>query len=116
MIIRLRQILTVFLLLLFSLENVANAAIDNTCRENFSANQNLSAQKESVTIFMWIIEQNENEERDDDKTHGVIADFTLVPLSNTTLSNFFAAGFHPVISNSSHDSAYILKLVCKLSI
>src|SRR4051794_17407532 len=78
MIIRLRQILTIFLLLLFSLENVANAAIDNACRENFSASHNISAQKESITIFTWIIEQNENEERDDDKAHGLAAAFSPV--------------------------------------
>src|SRR5882724_1944614 len=80
MIIRLRQFLTIFLLLLFSLENVANASIYNAGRENFSVSHNVSTQKESLAIFTWIIEQNENEERDDDKTHGLAAEFAPVSL------------------------------------
>ena len=64
MILRLRPVLTILLLLLFSLENVANGAMD-VCSEKNQTRHHFSAQKENLTLFSYLIEENESEERDE---------------------------------------------------
>jgi hypothetical protein len=116
MISRLRQVLTVILLLLFSLENFANALVDDTSGEEFSVNHHLSTRKDNVTIFTWIIEQNENEEKSDDKAHGIAADLVPVSRFHTHHPDSSGEDLSPIGPSLVHDSHYILTLICRLTI
>ena len=112
MILRLRPVLTILLLLLFSLENVTYASMD-AGREKYSDNHHFSTHKETPVQLSFIIEESENEERNDDK----------VP-------NHHAPTVHPLlvchpVSKTGHkqpgyslltDNQHILKLICRLSI
>ncbi len=91
MISKLRQILIISLLLLFSLENVANVAIDVSL-DKYSTKDLLTADKENHTALSWILEEKENEERNDDKVHHGPA--------NLAFTSQFAS-FFPKISKSS---------------
>ncbi|MEJ0056262.1 MAG: hypothetical protein WDN75_11750 [Bacteroidota bacterium] len=115
MISRLRQILTISLLLLFSLENVANAAFDAK-PEKYSSSEQVSAHKENLTLFSWILEENENEERDDDKVHRPLADALVTSIiffehRQTSEINFRVAP-HPFLA----DNHQLLRLICRLRI
>ena len=115
MILRLRPVLTILLLLVFSLENVANGAMD-VCSEKNQTRHHLSAQKENLTLFSYLIEENESEERNEDKANG----HSLPPEStrNTLLVcySMFEGGhllpWHSRVPNNQQ----LLKLICRLSI
>ncbi|NOT74325.1 MAG: hypothetical protein HOP08_05300 [Cyclobacteriaceae bacterium] len=83
MISRLRRILTISLLLLFSLENVANAVITTTF-EKYSPSEQVSTKKENVTFFSVLIEENENEEKSD-KSHAYLSE---IPSISSSYSRF----------------------------
>jgi hypothetical protein len=117
MITRLRQFLTITLLVLFSLESVGNAFDADISSEEFSSTRHFSQQKKNLALLTWIIEQNENEERsDDDKVHQG-SDTLLDKPSDTSFSqSLFLVGFRPVISSCVRGRGFILRLVCRLSI
>ncbi len=91
MILRLRQILTISLLLFFSVENVLPVSTD-TDPEQYSTYDQVSSQKEYPALFSWILEENESEERID-KAHGASGDvshpsfafFNHHPIANVSL-------------------------------
>lgn len=115
MILRLRPVLTILLLLLFSLENVANGAMD-VCSEKNQNLHHLSAQKENLTLFSFIIEENESEERTDDKANGHTLHLGSTRHTSLICSSIFKAGhllpWHSRVPNNQQ----LLKLICRLSI
>lgn len=115
MILRLRPVLTILLLLLFSLENVTYASMDPG-REKYSDNHHFSRQKEKPVLLSFIIEENENEERNDDKVHGSATHNapTVHPLlvyHSISKTGHKQPGYSLLAGNQ-----HILKLICRLSI
>ena len=89
MIRKLRQVLAVTVLLLFSWENVV-LAVSDVNPEKFSAYDQVSSLRGPGNIFSWILEENENEEHGDHKAHGTGAEMLRCikpPYFPTMLSN-----------------------------
>ena len=114
MILRLRQILTISLLLFFSVENVLPVSTD-TDPEQYSTYDQVSSQKEYPALFSWILEENENEERID-KAHGASGDVSH-PSSKLfnchTIDNISLRPLEPLLPVR---SLQILKLIGRLRI
>lgn len=112
---RFQQILTIFLLLLFPLENVANAAIES-CAGGYSEVTTWSTDKDSFNFLSWILEENESEEKDDDKVfHGSPAPAFLhsyTPVSYLA-SKAHSPGFESPVSMAGQHK---LKLICRLTL
>ena len=80
MIRKLRQVLAVTVLLLFSWENVV-LAVSDVNPEKFSAYDQVSSLRGPGNIFSWILEENENEEHGDHKAHGTGAEMLQTSLT-----------------------------------
>ena len=114
MINRLRQILTILLLLFFSLENVLLASSD-TDPEKYSAYDQVSSQKEYPPLFSWILEENESEERND-KAHGPpgpVSHFSFTFFNLHSIANVL---IRPLDSSLPAGNQQILKLIGRLRI
>ena len=69
---RLRQLLTLIVLILFSAEILAGVSIETSAAS--SHHQIISQSKERVAFFSLLTQESENEERADDKPHGYAID------------------------------------------
>lgn len=114
MISRLRQISTILLLLFFSLENVLLASSD-TDPEKYSTCDQVSSQKEYPPLFSWILEENENEERND-KAHGVPGDVSHFSFTFFNLHSIAKLSIRPLNTSLPAGSQQILKLIGRLRI
>ena len=114
MISRLRQILTILLLLSFSLENVLLASLD-TDPEKYSTYDQVSSQKEYPPLFSWILEENENEERND-KAHGAPGDVSHFSFTFFNLHSIANLSIPPLNTSLPAGSQQILKLIGRLRI
>ena len=114
MILRIRQILTILLLIFFSLENVVPACTDSE-PEKYSTKDQVSSHKEYRTIFSWILEETESEERNDNKAHGAldVAHSSITPFTYHLISK---VSLRPINSSVHGGSQQILKLIGRLRI
>ena len=107
--------MTILLLLLFSLENVANGAMD-VCSEKNPTRHHLSAQKENLTLFSYLIEENESEERNDEKADGHTLHLESTRHTSLICSSIFKAGHLLPWQSSVPNNQQLLRLICRLSL
>jgi hypothetical protein len=88
MIKRLRQAVTFALLVFFAVENMLPAAIDSHA-ENFSIVDRVSTPTDHCNVFSWVLEENETEERDDQKTHSDQVAFVATSVIHAQASKAF---------------------------
>ena len=112
---RLRQVLAFIVLLLFSLESLANISQD-AITQNLTSGQTISHAKEGFALFSFITEENENEERDDDKAHGLPLNLGTVLPSCTFSKHASKINFASPSLSVPLGHQQVLTLICRLLI